>query len=59
MMVSKVPAEGKGVIVRYRLEEAGVQSCETTCLRADAQAGPLTMKYGAGGEKSLATRLVA
>jgi len=32
-------------------KEGGVQSCETTCLRADAQAGPLAMKYrGCGGE---------
>jgi len=28
MMVAKVLVEGKGVTVRYRLEEAGVQSCE-------------------------------
>jgi len=28
MMVAKVLAEGKGVTVRYRLKEAGVQSCE-------------------------------
>ena len=49
MMVAKVLAEGKrlrlamasqeGVIVRWYLKEAGVQSYEPTCLRADAQAG--------------------
>ncbi|MDL1960080.1 MAG: hypothetical protein LWW99_12135 [Deltaproteobacteria bacterium] len=38
-MVAKVLAEGKGVIVRWGLKEAGVQSYEPTCLRADAQAG--------------------
>ena len=30
VMVAKVLAEGKGVIVRCRLKEAGVQSCEPT-----------------------------
>ncbi|MBW1939603.1 MAG: hypothetical protein JRI67_12775 [Deltaproteobacteria bacterium] len=30
MMVAKLLAEGKGVIVRYRLKEAGVQSYEPT-----------------------------
>jgi hypothetical protein len=30
MMVAKVLAEGKGVTVRYRLKEAGVQSYEPT-----------------------------
>jgi hypothetical protein len=30
MMVAKVLAEGKGVLVRARLEEAGVQSYEPT-----------------------------
>ena len=49
MMVTKVLAEGKrlrlamasqeGVTVRWGLKEAGVQNCEPTCLRADAQAG--------------------
>jgi hypothetical protein len=32
-MVTKVLAEGKGVIARWGLKEAGVQSCEPTCLR--------------------------
>jgi len=36
-MVAKVLAEGKGIIARWCLKEAGVQSCELTCLRADAQ----------------------
>ncbi|MGB9497033.1 MAG: hypothetical protein ACKVE3_04065 [Dissulfuribacterales bacterium] len=41
MMVAKVPAEGKGVTVRWwslsadrQVKEAGVQSYEPTCLRA-------------------------
>jgi len=38
-MVAKVLAEGKGIIARWCLKEAGVQSYEPTCLRADAQAG--------------------
>ncbi|NOR04749.1 MAG: hypothetical protein GQ575_00375 [Deltaproteobacteria bacterium] len=43
MMVTKVLAEGKrlrlamasqeGIIARWCLKEAGVQSCEPTCLR--------------------------
>jgi len=33
MMVAKVLAEGKGVIVRYRLIEAGVQNCEPSLPR--------------------------
>jgi len=37
MMVTKVLAEGKDIIARWRLKEARVQSYEPTCLRADAQ----------------------
>ena len=38
-MVAKVLVEGKGVIVRCRLKDAGMRSYEPTCLREHAQAG--------------------
>jgi hypothetical protein len=65
MMVAKVLAEGKGIIARWCLEEAGVQSCEPTCLcghtdkrtetayKAEFKEGGV----GAGGEKFPVTRL--
>jgi hypothetical protein len=65
LMVTKVLAEGKGIIARRCLKKAGVQSCDPTCLCGHADKRTETAHkaefkeggVGTGGEKFPATRL--